>query len=265
MISRSFGKHNLFAALILAAGLFGTFAVARADGVWLPENYSTIGEEIDHLYRVIFRLTTVLLILTEGALIYFVIRYRRRAGRRASNIHESATAETIWSVIPGLILVFLAFYQWNAWANARIRFPAPEESVRIEVIARQFEWHIRYPGPDDRFATDDDITMTNQMFIPRDKPVLLQLRADDVIHSFYLPNFRVKQDIVPGTTVQMWFDALKTGRFEIACAELCGLGHYRMRGLLTVHTPEEFESWLQGKYEANVPPADWGWDWEEGT
>jgi len=101
--------------------------------------------------------------------------------------------------------------------------------------------------------------------MPQDKPVIAQIRAEDVIHSFALPNFRVKQDIVPGHTVQVWFDALRTGNFEIACAELCGLGHYRMRGMLFVKTPAEFDDWLKGKYEANVSPPDWGWDWEEGT
>jgi cytochrome c oxidase subunit 2 len=95
--------------------------------------------------------------------------------------------------------------------------------------------------------------------------VLAQIRAQDVIHSFFLPNFRVKQDVVPGSTVLVWWDALKTGTYEIACAELCGLGHYRMRAQLFVHTPEEFESWLRDKEAAGVAAADWGWDWDEGT
>ena len=256
--------RGFMAILVFVATLCCAAGEALAEGPWLPENVSTVGEKIDGLYRVIFGITTFMLVLTEGALLFFIVRYRRRPGKRASYIHESATAETLWTVIPGLLLLFLAFYQWDAWADAKIRFPNGKDTVRVQILARQFEWHIRYPGPDGIFATDDDVTVTNQMHIPDGRPVMAQLRALDVIHSFFLPHLRVKQDIVPGTTVQVWFDANKTGKYEIACAELCGLGHYRMRGQLFVESADEYESWLQERYKANTASTDWGWDWEEG-
>jgi len=257
--------HKTAVTLILAAGMMLVAAAAFAGGPWLPENISSVGEEIDHLYRVIFALVVVLFVLTEGALLWFIFRYRRRPDRKAYYFPHNGMLETVWTVIPGLILVFLAIYQWNAWADARLRTPDKADAVLIEVQAKQFEWNVRYAGPDGRFDTEDDLTLTNQIHIPKDKPVLIQLRALDVIHSFFLPYLRVKQDIVPGTTVQLWFDAKKTGSYEIACAELCGLGHYRMRGQLFIYTMEEYEAWLQQKYEEQRAPADWGWDWEEGV
>ncbi|MEE9270965.1 MAG: cytochrome c oxidase subunit II [Candidatus Krumholzibacteria bacterium] len=247
--------------------LFCSFGTALAGGPWLPENVSTIGEDIDHLYRVIFVITTIMFVLTQGVLVFFIFRYRQRPGRRAAYVHDNATVETVWTVVPGIILLVLAVYQWNAWADAKIRAPDSDEAIRVEILAQQFEWNIRYPGPDGVFDTQDDLTMKNQLYIPRGKPVLVQLRALDVIHSFFLPNLRVKQDVLPGprNTILLWFDANKSGTYEIACAELCGLGHYRMRGQLFVYTPEEFETWLENKYKAKTPPADWGWGWEDGV
>jgi cytochrome c oxidase subunit 2 len=250
---------------LLALACLVCAGTSFAGGIWLPENYSTLGERIDHLYRVIFVITAVIFVVTEGILVYFVIRYRARPGQRVDPVHDHNVLEVVWSVIPALILVFLALYQWNVWADAKLRPPAGADVVRVEIFARQFEWHIRYAGADGEFATADDVTTINQLHIPVGKPILAQVRAQDVIHSFWLPNFRVKQDIVPGTTMQVWWDALQTGTYEIACAELCGLGHYRMRGQLFVHPSEEFNTWLQEKQAAGVAPADWGWNWDEGT
>ena len=249
----------------LGLGVLFTAGVAFADGVWLPENISTLGEKIDHLYNMIFWMVAIMFFVTEGALFYFIIRYRARPGRKAQYFPDHKVVETVWSVIPGLILLFLALYQWNTWAEAKLRPPDSEDSIRVQVLAKQFEWHFRYAGPDGRFDTEDDVTLINRMYIPEKKNILVQLRAEDVIHSFFLPNMRVKQDAVPGTTVQLWFDANKTGTYEIACSELCGLGHYRMRAQLFISTQSEFDAWLEEKYEAGATPADWGWSWEEGV
>jgi cytochrome c oxidase subunit 2 len=256
--------------LLPAAILFGlatccTFGTAFAGGTWLPENISTLGERIDRLYQIIFVLVTVIFFLTQGALIFFIVRYRQQPGRRAVYFHDHKGLEAIWWIVPGAILVWLALYQYGAWADAKLRPPDAASAVKVQILAKQFEWSVRYAGPDGEFATDDDVTLTNQLYIPKDKMILVQMRAVDVIHSFFLPNLRVKQDIVPGTTSLVWFDATKTGDYEIACSELCGLGHYRMRGHLFIRTADEFEAWLQEKYNAGATPADWGWSWEEGV
>jgi len=112
------------------------------------------------------------------------------------------------------------------------------------VTAEQFAWNIRYPGGDGRFETADDITTINQLHLPVQRTVLIHLKSKDVIHGFFVPQFRLKQDAVPGITGRLWVSATTTGNFEIACAELCGLGHYRMRGFLTIESPEAFQTWL---------------------
>jgi cytochrome c oxidase subunit 2 len=263
-------SHRSFKRLIAAAALVGlglccAVGTALAEGTWLPENISTLGERIDRMYQIIFVLVTVIFFLTEGALLYFIVRYRQKPGRRAVYFHDHKGLEAIWWIVPGAILFWLAIYQWDAWAEARLRPPDAATAVKVQILAQQFEWNIRYAGPDGEFATGDDVVLKNQMFIPEGKNILVQMRAVDVIHSFFLPNLRVKQDIVPGTTTLVWFDATKTGDYEIACSELCGLGHYRMRAQLFIRTAEEFDAWLQEKYNANATPAKWGWSWEEGV
>ncbi|MBI2870270.1 MAG: cytochrome c oxidase subunit II, partial [Candidatus Omnitrophica bacterium] len=197
----------------------------------LPENISTIGERIDSLYYVILWITGFFFFLVEGLLVWFIIRYRRREGGRAYYTHGNTALEIVWTAIPALILVALAFFSQGIWKEVR-GGRAPSHSIPIRVTAEQFAWNISYP--------EHGIQTINQLFIPVGRPVRLTLRSKDVLHSFFLPNFRMKQDVLPGTDVDIWIDAKKTGKFEIACAELCGLGHYRMRGFLTVGTQEEY-------------------------
>jgi cytochrome c oxidase subunit 2 len=120
----------------------------------------------------------------------------------------------------------------------------PTNAFEVRARAEQFEWNITYPGSDGVLGTDDDFTVRNQLHVPVDEPVVVHLEAMDVIHSFFVPAFRVKQDAVPGMNTRLWFEANQTGEFELACAELCGLGHYRMRARVFVHSQDEFESWL---------------------
>ena len=147
----------------------------------------------------------------------------------------------------------------------RLLFPDDSKAVHVRIVAEQFAWNVHYPGKDGIFGkTDpklmsasnpigldpsdpngaDDIATINQLHIPVNMPVLAQLTSKDVIHSFTLPVMRVKQDVIPGQSIPVWFEAKETGDFEIACAQLCGLGHYRMRGFFTVDSKEKFSAWL---------------------
>lgn len=256
---------TLLFSLFLFTGILFLSGLAWADGPWLPENVSVHGEKADFLYRVIFYMTTFIFFAVQGTLIYFVIRYREKPGQKAFYFYESATLEVIWWVIPGLILFFLAVYQYNSWVQAKIAAPEGKNVVRIEAMAQQFAWNFRYAGPDGKFTTADDVSLVNQLHIPEGKPVLIQLQSLDVIHSFYLPFLRVKQDAVPGLIVQVWFQATKTGKYEIACAELCGIMHYAMRGELFIHTQDDYGKWLAEKYKAKEEPARWGWEWQENA
>jgi cytochrome c oxidase subunit 2 len=142
------------------------------------------------------------------------------------------------------------------------------DAIRIEVNAHQWAWTARYPGPDGMFGTADDVVTTNDIRIPLGRPIVVQIASTDVIHSFYLPNFRVKRDAMPGMVNALWFQAEKTGEYEIGCAQHCGPNHYKMRGVLTVLQPDEYRRWMTDMvadagraYDADDKEAHWAWEW----
>ena len=209
---------------------------------WFPPVVSSYGVDIDRLFLVILAITGAVFFAVEGTLLWLLIRYRHREGRRATYVHGHLMAEIIWTTIPALILVWLAISSQRLWAQ--IQRQPPVWHMEVEVKAEQFAWNIRYAGPDGRLNTADDITTINQLHIPVGEVVLVHLKSKDVIHSFFLPQLRLKRDAVPGITSHVWLQATSTGHYEIVCAQLCGLGHYRMRGFLTIESPEAFHAWL---------------------
>ena len=217
---------------------------AKYTAWWLPDNVSTFGSQIDKTFYLILAITTTVFFLVETTLLVFLIKYRSRPGQKATFIHGHHTLEIIWTIIPACILVWLALYQRNSWIEIKQNFPAEKDAFVVETSGQQFEWHFKYPGLDKKLGTSDDIETINQLHVPVNVPVLLKIRSKDVIHSFFLPEFRLKQDAVPGLIIPAWFKPLKTGVYDIACAELCGLGHFRMRGFLTVHTQEDLDKTL---------------------
>jgi len=208
-----------------------------------PENVSTFGERIDATYGTIFVATAVMFLLVEGLLVFFLVRYRHREGRRADPVHGNLRAEIVWTAVPLLGVLLLAYVSVDAWLDIKKAERIPRDAVPMVVHAKQFEWSVTYPGADGRIGTADDFERRNQLHLPTGRPVRVTLTAEDVIHSFFLPNFRVKQDAVPGMRIPVWFEATRTGEYVLGCAELCGLGHYRMRGTVSVHSPEEFDAW----------------------
>jgi cytochrome c oxidase subunit 2 len=188
----------------------------------------------------------------------------------------------VWSIIPAAILVLIALVQRNSWNEIKVDAPRSEEAYRVEVFAKQFEWRFCYAGKDGQFGTPDDIYWTNQLHVPKGKKVLLEGRSQDVLHSLFLPHMRVKQDFVPGMNVHLWFEATQAGApdpngvpkpLDIACAELCGLGHYRMAAKLYVHEDESTITPILDKQLATYGPWDssnpssqayaWAWKWGE--
>ena len=216
---------------------------------WLPENISTYGKEIDRLFYVILAITTFVFIGVQGTLLFFLFKYRAQKGVRAAYTHGSNRLEVIWTIIPAIILVALTVLSQRVWHE--IRKPVPKSAIPIEIDAEQFAWNVRYAGTDGIFGTADDIKTINQLHIPVGKPVRVRLKSigkdgkHPVIHSFFLPEVRLKQDVVPGLVINVWFEATRTGKYEIACAEFCGLGHYRMRGFFSIHSQEGFDAWLK--------------------
>jgi cytochrome c oxidase subunit 2 len=149
--------------------------------------------------------------------------------------------------VTAIAVLALGLMSAGGWDRIKGRDSVPPNAFPIMVHAKQFEWEITYPGPDLQLGTADDFKVRSQLHVPVDRAVNATLTAEDAIHSFFVPVWRIKQDAVPGMRIQVWFQPTQTGQFELACAELCGLGHYRMRGSVTVHSQEEFDRWNRNR------------------
>jgi len=206
---------------------------------------STFAGPINSLFVVVLVVTGVAFVLVESILVYSLVRFRRREGGKAVYLHGSRRLELFWTIIPGLMLLWLAIYQYNTWMNAKLFVPDPADSLAVNVSANQFEWQATYPGQDGALDTADDVTAPiNVMHFPVGQPVVIRLTSEDVIHSFFIPALRVKQDALPGRYVNVWFEATEPGQYELACAELCGLGHYRMKAQIFIESQAEFDTWM---------------------
>ena len=211
---------------------------------WLPAAASTFAGPIDALFVTILIITGIALVVVEVGLLWFSVQYRARPGRKAFYTHGSTRAEVIWTAIPAVTVVALGIVSNHYWVLIKGRDSVPPNAYAVGVHAKQFEWRMTYAGADGQLGTSDDFTVRNQLHIPVNQPILVHLSSEDVIHSFFVPEFRLKQDAVPGMNINVWFQPTKTGEFEIGCAELCGMGHYKMRARVFVHTAEEFNAWL---------------------
>ncbi len=209
-------------------------------GQWLPHNVSTYGGEIDSLFILIYYLTGIVFLLVAAVMVAFLWKYRdRQDGRRATYSHGNNTLEIIWTVIPAIIFIALGVMASKSWADIKIHRPPADLVVRV--TGKQFNWEVQYPGPDGKLDTPDDYGVgasaaatENLLRVPVNKVVHVELRSKDVIHSFFVPQFRLKQDALPGRTILAWFEATEPGKYELPCAELCGSGHTTMRGHVKV-------------------------------
>ncbi|MCM8794360.1 MAG: cytochrome c oxidase subunit II [Candidatus Omnitrophica bacterium] len=230
-----------------------------------PPDISLTGHEIDRLFWVAFWLTGSTFLVVVGLLAYMILRYRARPGQRALYSRGENRGARLLTIGLALLVfvaidVQLAVRDHAAWERIWGQVPAPETTLRVQVFGEQFAWNIRYAGKDGTFGTADDVVTLNQLHVPVNKTVVAQLSSKDVVHSFFLPNLRIKQDAVPGLVTSLYFQARKTGTFDIACAEHCGFGHYQMRGFLVVESQEGFDAWL-AQQEQESSGADWGWSW----
>ena len=212
---------------------------------WLPPNVSTFGQEIDWLFHLIYYITGVTFVLVFVTMLAFVIIYRDRPGRTARYTHGSTPLEIAWTVVPALILVILTMLSVPAWS--KIKMHVPPADFEVNVTAKQFNWQVSYPGVETVFL--------DEMHVPVNKVIRVHLRSQDVIHSFFVPQFRMKQDAVPGRELVRWFEVMKPGKYEWPCAELCGFGHSGMRGWIYVHTPAEYAKWAAENLRAGARPA----------
>jgi cytochrome c oxidase subunit 2 len=219
---------------------------------------------------IIYLVHLLMLVLFVGWTIYFItVLFKFRKGKNPqANYAGVQTHITSWIEVGVVIFetVLLIGFSIPFWAKHVNAFPTRTDVIEVRVIAEQFAWNVHYSGKDGIFGKTgieffnkqsnptgldpndpngkDDVTTINQLHLPIGKPAIIHLTSRDVIHSFSLPVMRVKQDVIPGMSIPTWFTPTKTGQFEIACAQLCGLGHYRMIGYLTIHSQEDFDKWL---------------------
>ncbi len=259
----------------------GICLIAPSQGWWFyTESVSALGRRIDHLFYVILWITTVVFILTQVGLGYALFQGARRADPNSQQkvwySHGRHELEVAWSVIPAIVLLFIALYQLNVWAEYRVTDAFPRKAMEgvltrlnqvrggrdslalAEVSARQFEWRIRYPGFDENGnllplmpePQPTDLYAVNELRLPAGNPVMINLRSQDVQHSFFLPDLRVKQDAVPGLVIPVWFSTDSPGQHQLLCAELCGWGHYKMNAWLKTETEEGFLEYLRNLHRA---------------
>ncbi len=209
----------------------------------LPEQASTYAADIDRVFYVIYYITFAVFVLVTFLLVYFVIKYRAKPGQRAIYTHGNNTLELVWTAVPSAVFIILFLISASTWANIKIF--KPKGDVEVRLVGKQFAWEFTYPGPDGKFDTDDDVQVDGDMHVPVNKKVRVYLQGTDVIHSFFVPVLRLKQDILPGREIIAWFEATKVGKYEIPCAELCGSGHSGMKGWLHVLSEEDYKAWAE--------------------
>ena len=238
---------------------------------WLPAGAAEAAHFIDGQLALTFVLMGIVFLAAQLSLGYIVWKYREQpSSPPVLYSHGNTRLEIVWTVLTTILFVGLNLMGSSVWASQRFDQAGPG-AVQVEVTGMQFAWYFRYPGPDGKYgatsaklmdpsaggeaavglntsdpAAKDDV-VTGTMFLPVDREVDLSLRAVDVIHSFFVPSLRFKQDAVPGLNIHMHFKPTAIGEYEIACAELCGLGHYKMHGMVHVVSQEDFDKWLSAR------------------
>jgi len=210
----------------------------------LPERASSIAGEVDALFFFILAVTLVFAVGISLALVYFAIRYRRRSeDERPAEIHGSLLLELTWTIIPlGIVVVMFA---WGARVYFHMNRP-PDDAMTVSVVAKRWMWKLQHPTGQREI---------NELHVPVGRAVKLVITSEDVIHSFFVPAFRIKKDAVPGRYNTAWFRATKVGTYHLFCAEYCGTEHARMTGRVVVMEPEAYQTWLAGGPAPESPVA----------
>ncbi|NJN14625.1 MAG: cytochrome-c oxidase [Planctomycetes bacterium] len=267
------GKRPLLALLLVGfLGLITFLTVLGFLVPWRPGVATDEGRGIDSVISYLLFVTGLILVAGHVVLVRFL--WQSTGPTPAAYRRPSARTEWLWGIIPALVMLLISEVGVLAVASPvwdSLYLEEPADPILVEVTGKQFEWIVRYPGEDGLYgrtsfaavdvaeqndlgidekdpAGQDDVVKRGTLYLPRGRPVVVRLRTQDVIHSFFVPEFRVKQDLIPGFDTRLKFTPNRNGEFELACAELCGLGHYTMRGKVIVLEPAEFEAWLGKQY-----------------
>jgi cytochrome c oxidase subunit 2 len=227
---------------------FGRLLSQGDGGFWMPAQRSTYAGDVDSLFFFIFWISLFFFLLIVALMTVFVIRYRARPGHKAQpRGHHNLPLELSWSIIPTILVVVIFFWGFKSYMKMAV---PPQNAYEIQVTGQKWQWLFTYANG----HVDPDL------HVPADRPVLLVMTSEDVIHSFYVPAFRMKHDVVPGRYSKLWFRAPQPGEYQVFCAEYCGTNHSNMLAKVIVHEPGMFEKWLEeaGNFLDKLPPAEGG-------
>ena len=225
----------------------------------LIENASSYGGKVDWLFTLITILVGFWFVVAEVVLFYFIFKFRARDGVKAAYIAGETKQEKRFISIPHTLIlicdVALIAGAINVWVEIKQTLPDPDAKIRV--FAQQWAWTFQQPGPDGKLDTEDDITTVDELHLKKDTVYHFELQSRDALHSFSIPAFRLKQDAVPGRAITGWFEPVKTGTFDLQCAEMCGIGHALMVAQIRVETEEEHNAWMAAEKAkaAALPPA----------
>lgn len=267
---RGFVRCAFLVLALLCVGAVNAHAELRTKNLWwAPDAVTDGGHKVDELLTFIFNLTGITFIVVQAVYVYFLVKYRRRPGVRAVYSHGDNRLEAVWTLIPAAVFLGLAAYSNHLWKM--LRSPAPDDALRIDIVAHQYGWFIRNPGADGKLGAFDqkllskentfgtvegdadgrDDYSSGELTIPVGKAVNVILRSQDVIHAFYVPEFRMYQDTVPGRKIDwVWFRTDRMGQYELACSQLCGSGHYNMKARINVVSQADYEKTVREKSKA---------------
>ena len=265
----------MFLVFLIGGLVAATWSFIHSTQYFLPEASSEHGRRVDTLFWLSMAIVTLSALITNVLLFFFAWKYQYKNGKRATYYPENHKLELLWTVVPAVVMAGMVFTGWQAWRD--IMSEAPEGAQEVELVGKQFNWIARYPGIDNNKlgafnyklidnnnetgidfsdeAAFDDFVNTTELHIPVGKPVLIKIRARDVLHSVFIPHMRVKMDAVPGMPTRFWFKPEKTTeqmrnetgnqnfRYEIACTEVCGRGHFSMKLNLVVEDQDTWNKW----------------------
>jgi cytochrome c oxidase subunit 2 len=216
---------------------------------WMPEQASTLAPGVDWVYYVIYWISVAFFVGIVGAMVLFLFRYRRRAeGEEATgSATHNTPLELTWTILPLVLVIWIFYVGFKGYLELRV---PPGNSYQVLVTAQKWSWSFTYPNG----------YVDNVLHVPVDTPVELTMSSEDVIHSFFVPSFRIKMDVLPGKYTKAWFEATKPGEYQVFCTEYCGTGHSAMLTSVVVHASGEFEPWLQqaSDFLATMSPEDGG-------
>lgn len=227
----------------------GVRFLAQSDGsFWMPRRGSTTAEQVDWLFYFILWVSVFFFVLVVAWMLFFIFRYRRRkAGRAEGGPHQNLALELTWTLVPLVIVIIIFSIGFAGFMNMT---RTPENALEILVTGQKWIWLFTYPNGH----------VDEELHVPVDEPIGLVMTSEDVIHSFYVPDFRLKRDVLPGRYSKTWFRATEPGEYKVYCAEYCGTGHSDMIASIIVHPPGEYEKWLEsaGQLADDLSPAELG-------